>query len=1343
MEKFTYICVCILSFIRLHSAFARELGVCVDDEDFYFASFEFSTSDGEHVKQTCSWISDRKECMDQLCSIKTVQRACPMTCKTCSNEDVLNEHAQDNSSSSLGAPLNKSASMHKYTSVVGDEQSDHDDQDDSNVFLHNGKRKYGKSGGKGYSVKSGKGKGYSSNNSKGKGSTYCYDSDGMSASHIGDFCPDSCGFCLVERNPVPSPIASPPFGAPFNNAPPIPSPQTTPTIGNPAGSPFVDACYDSSEFTFIRDNGESTKCSWLTSANTETRIERYCDRGDVKGSCKRTCNSCDCVDDEFFSFQANNGNFRSCAWISRDKVSQRRERYCFDDNGISASRIGDACVNSCGFCVNQENPTPFSFPVSSPVGTPINNSPPVPAPNGTPVSFPISTPAGTPQNVPVSTPVSSPSLVDTPVAQPNFFPISSPVNSPASQPSPSVPSIPSAPLSFPVSTPNETPSGPVSTPVSSPVSFPVSTPNETPSGPVSTPVSFPVSTPNETPSGPVSTPVSFPVSTPNETPSGPVSTPVSSPVSTPNETPSGPVSTPVSFPVSTPNETPSGPVSTPVSSPVSTPNETPSGPVSTPVSSPVSTPNETPSGPVSTPVSSPVSTPNETPSGPVSTPVSSPVSTPNETPSGPVSTPVSSPVSTPNETPNVIPTFFPTKVPSTLPTTNPSSSPTMQSSSPSATISDSPIIDTSNIPSVSMSPSSMPSKSPAPSACVSDNTLSFISTLATLGLGTSYTCVEVDTDPLNVCVELGTVLATGTTLTVFDACCGCKNVSAAPSLSAVPSGSPSVSSAPSACVSDNTLSFISTLMTIGLGPKTCAEVDTSPLTYCVELEGILDAVQGLTVFDACCGCKTCGCSTASNNPSVSMSPSSSPSVSSAPSACVSDNTLSFISTSVTLGLGNVYTCVEVDTDPLNVCVELGTVLATGTTLTVFDACCGCKNVSAAPSLSAVPSGSPSVSSAPSACVSDNSLSFISTSLTLGVGTVYTCVEVDADPLNVCVELGTVLATGTTLTVFDACCGCKNVSAAPSLSAVPSGSPSVSSAPSACVSDNSLSFISTSATLGLGTSYTCVEVDADPLNVCVELNGVLDLVQGLTVWDACCGCKNVSAAPSLSAVPSGSPSVSSAPSACVSDNSLSFISTLATLGLGTSYTCVEVDADPLNVCVELNGVLDLVQGLTVWDACCGCKNVSAAPSLSAVPSGSPSVSSAPSACVSDNTLSFISTLATLGLGTSYTCVEVDADPLNVCVELNGVLDLVQGLTVWDACCGCKNVSAAPSLSAVPSGSPSVSSAPSVCFDSPFSVTIPLLGITTCVEVALDLSLCINPTIDLITGLTAGESCCVCK
>lgn len=126
MEKFTYICVCILSFIRLHSAFARELGVCVDDEDFYFASFEFSTSDGEHVKQTCSWISDRKERMDQLCSIKTVQRACPMTCKTCSDE-----HAQDISSSSFGAPLNKSASMHKYTRVVGDEQSDYDDQGES------------------------------------------------------------------------------------------------------------------------------------------------------------------------------------------------------------------------------------------------------------------------------------------------------------------------------------------------------------------------------------------------------------------------------------------------------------------------------------------------------------------------------------------------------------------------------------------------------------------------------------------------------------------------------------------------------------------------------------------------------------------------------------------------------------------------------------------------------------------------------------------------------------------------------------------------------------------------------------------------------------------------------------------------------------------------------------------------------------------------------------------------------------------------------------------------------------------------------------------------------------
>ena len=40
---------------------------------------------------------------------------------------------------------------------------------------------------------------------------------------------------------------------------------------------------DDETFRFTLDNDEVQDCSWLTWRNDDKRIEKYCDRGDVKG----------------------------------------------------------------------------------------------------------------------------------------------------------------------------------------------------------------------------------------------------------------------------------------------------------------------------------------------------------------------------------------------------------------------------------------------------------------------------------------------------------------------------------------------------------------------------------------------------------------------------------------------------------------------------------------------------------------------------------------------------------------------------------------------------------------------------------------------------------------------------------------------------------------------------------------------------------------------------------------------------------------------------------------------------------------------------------------------------
>jgi hypothetical protein len=144
---------------------------------------------------------------------------------------------------------------------------------------------------------------------------------------------------------------------------------------------------------------------------------------------------------------------------------------------------------------------------------------------------------------------------------------------------------------------------------------------------------------------------------------------------------------------------------------------------------------------------------------------------------------------------------------------------------------------------------------------------------------------------------------------------------------------------------------------------------------------------------------------------------------------------------------------------------------------------------------------------------------------------------------------------------------KTASAKPSSSMVPSMAPSVSSTPTVCNDD--LDFSVLGGVLGADT-FTCVEVNADPVSLCLSLASALDVVSGFTVSEACCACRNISAAPSSSMVPSLALSVSSAPTVCNDDLDFSVTTFLEILlGLET-FTCVEVNAVSLTLCVLLWG-----------------------------------------------------------------------------------------------------------------------------------------------------------------------------
>lgn len=212
-------------------------------------------------------------------------------------------------------------------------------------------------------------------------SKYCLKEDAIFATDvIGMACIRSCGFCTGGTA---SPTTSP-----------SPSVSLTPT--HPTESPST-SCEDDVSFAFITNIGTERDCDWIS--RKETRQDKYCGRGEIKGKCLETCNNCVCSDTEGFTFVANNGFTRPCKWINNQA---RRNKYCYENDDAQsgiASDIGSACIRSCKFC------TPITE-LPSQMPTPVVSS----KPSSGPTISPQPTLSVKPSSLPTSEPSVSPSM---------------------------------------------------------------------------------------------------------------------------------------------------------------------------------------------------------------------------------------------------------------------------------------------------------------------------------------------------------------------------------------------------------------------------------------------------------------------------------------------------------------------------------------------------------------------------------------------------------------------------------------------------------------------------------------------------------------------------------------------------------------------------------------------------------------------------------------------------------------------------------------------------------------------------------------------------------------------
>ena len=70
---------------------------------------------------------------------------------------------------------------------------------------------------------------------------------------------------------------------------------------------------------------------------------KFCKKNAVEIACPMSCGLC-CADDESFSFKAQNGKNRNCAYIA--KKSSRIEKYC------AVGSIKSNCPKTCDYCLD-------------------------------------------------------------------------------------------------------------------------------------------------------------------------------------------------------------------------------------------------------------------------------------------------------------------------------------------------------------------------------------------------------------------------------------------------------------------------------------------------------------------------------------------------------------------------------------------------------------------------------------------------------------------------------------------------------------------------------------------------------------------------------------------------------------------------------------------------------------------------------------------------------------------------------------------------------------------------------------------------------------------------------
>lgn len=163
----------------------------------------------------------------------------------------------------------------------------------------------------------------------------------------------------VSMNPTPLHSSKPSISAKptiSGSARPSSSPSIAPTelpSKPPTMAPIV-GCFDDPGFEFVLNNNKTVECDWLLKRNSDARVSKYCTRGHVKTGCSASCRYCTCEDDPEFTFQTKYGNTtKHCDWIQKKNTLNRQHNNCFEGDYLSASKIGSACVRSCGYCTNQ------------------------------------------------------------------------------------------------------------------------------------------------------------------------------------------------------------------------------------------------------------------------------------------------------------------------------------------------------------------------------------------------------------------------------------------------------------------------------------------------------------------------------------------------------------------------------------------------------------------------------------------------------------------------------------------------------------------------------------------------------------------------------------------------------------------------------------------------------------------------------------------------------------------------------------------------------------------------------------------------------------------------------